>query len=94
MHTSLSFLLYGERELQIFLEIILQATHEKVFVFVGSEIFSDHGVFLWTVCMCSRHISKPQMVKQSLWMGGSERSSRPVLALLWAVAGTQHRLKC
>lgn len=38
--------------------------------------------------MCSRHISKPQMVKQSLWMGGSESSSRPVFALLWAVAGT------
>ena len=61
---------------------------KEVFV-CDSEIFASHSVFV-----CSKHILKPQMVKPSLWMGGSERSSRPVLALLWAVAGTKHRLKC
>lgn len=50
------------------------------------RVFEDYSVFL--------SFSQPQMVKQSLWMGGSEHSSRPAFAVLQAVAGTRYRLKC
>lgn len=42
----------------------------KKCLFVDSEIFVVDRVFLWTVNMCSEHISRAQMVERSLWMAG------------------------
>lgn len=91
MHTSPCFVPYVEiKDLTILLVIVSQTTQEDVFVY-----YLQFVVYFCCFCACATNtFSKPQMVKQSLWMGGSECSSRPDLALLWAVAGTQHRLKC